>query len=205
MRHKTVSTLLFYDSLIKFLLAVVWVKGVTFLSPLSASFWGTAERRGLWLCRGFPPTWQQHLDSDSVGITWRIKIYLQKRQHCTTVPVWSESGSLQQHGRRPIQPRRQSFLCRRRWEIKLIMLIEENLSFYSTLLYIANMHNSWSIIFRAIWGAIKSMGPHCVSLWDRGVLGTNSPWVQQREDHCIWGMKSWNNCATRNIQTRRRH
>lgn len=86
-----------------------------FYLPISASSGGTAERRGLWLCCGFPPTWQQHLDSDGARNTWRIQIYLQKRQHRTSISVRSESGCLQQHGRRAFQSRCHSVFCRRRY------------------------------------------------------------------------------------------
>lgn len=100
--------------------SVIWVKYLTFSALISACFRGTPEWRGLWLCCGFPPSWQRHLDPDSVGITWCIQVYLQKRQHCASVPVWSESGSLQQHGGRPVQPCGQSLLSRRR----LVTLIQ---------------------------------------------------------------------------------
>lgn len=178
--------------------------------PISASSRGTAERRGLWLCRGFPPTWQHHLDPDGAGITWCIEVYLQKWKHRTPVSVWSESGSLQQHRRGAVQPSCQSVLCRRRWVCSLVPCENRNKVDHINsrdVLLIANMYNSWTILFRALWGTIKSLGPRFVSLWDRGVLGTNSPRGQQGEDHRIWGMKkkSWNNSATRNIQTRSRH
>lgn len=77
------------------------------LPPLlsSAGSRGAAERPGLRLRGGLPPTWGSGLDAGRRHVARRLQIRLQEREHPSVFPLPSQGRGLQQHGRGSVQSR----------------------------------------------------------------------------------------------------